>query len=47
MRNVLVHDYLNFDDQLLDSIIREQLYTVIFDFCSQGLNALDQARRSD
>ncbi|RBP83284.1 type VII toxin-antitoxin system HepT family RNase toxin [Marinomonas rhizomae] len=42
MRNVLVHDYLNVDEQLLDSIIREQLYGVIFDFCSQGLTALDQ-----
>ncbi|NLQ19068.1 DUF86 domain-containing protein [Marinomonas sp. M1K-6] len=42
MRNVLVHDYLNFDEQLLDTVIRQQLYAVIFDFCSQGLVALDQ-----
>jgi len=41
MRNVLVHDYLNLDEPLLEVVIRQQLYAVIFDFCNQGLTALE------
>ncbi|GIU36998.1 MULTISPECIES: type VII toxin-antitoxin system HepT family RNase toxin [Shewanella] len=42
MRNVLVHDYLNLDEPLLEVVIRQQLYAVIFDFCYQGLAALER-----
>ncbi|PIW59844.1 DUF86 domain-containing protein [Shewanella sp. CG12_big_fil_rev_8_21_14_0_65_47_15] len=41
MHNVLVHDYLNLDEPLLEVVIRQQLYAVIFDFCYQGLTALE------
>lgn len=40
LRNVLVHDYLDVDVQVLESVIREQHYKTLLKFAEQGLEAL-------
>lgn len=40
LRNVLVHDYLDVDIEVLESVIREQHYKPLIQFAHQGLKAL-------
>lgn len=40
LRNVLVHDYLDVDVEILESVIRQQYYKPLLKFAHQGLEAL-------
>lgn len=40
MRNSLVHDYLDIDEQLVISVAEKEEYQAIFDFCRKAINAL-------
>ena len=41
MRNILVHDYLDVDHEILRQVLVEQDYQFIFAFCDKALRALE------
>ena len=41
MRNILVHDYLDVDHDILRQVLAEQDYQFIFTFCDKALAALE------
>lgn len=43
LRNVLVHDYLDVDPEIVKSVIAQRHYRTIIDFGHQALAALEQA----
>ena len=42
MRNVLVHDYLNIEPELIRAVIKKATYNALFVFADNGLTALDE-----
>lgn len=44
LRNVLVHDYLDVDPEIVESVIAEGYYRTMLDFGRQALKALEQGQ---
>ena len=42
MRNALVHDYLNIDQEVVEFIIKSNSYVALVDFANLGLKALEE-----
>jgi len=44
LRNVLVHDYLNIDKEIVKAVIDKGLYKHLFSFAEQALDLLNDER---
>ncbi|TDO03480.1 MULTISPECIES: type VII toxin-antitoxin system HepT family RNase toxin [Halomonas] len=44
LRNVLVHDYLDVDPEIIESVIADGYYRTMLDFGRQALEALEHSR---